>query len=65
MTKPDGKPDYFMRITEINYMSLNELINMIYNFDFGTHTNLNLFSRDLFHLRCDLQFDEVCLCKQR
>ena len=36
--------------TEINYMGRNELINMIYNFDFGTHTNLNLFSRKPFSL---------------
>lgn len=38
--------------TEINYMSLNELINTIYNFDFGTHTNLNLFSREPFPCIC-------------
>lgn len=36
--------------TEINYMGLNELINMIYNFDFGTHTNLNLFPMKPFSL---------------
>lgn len=48
--------------TEINYMSLNELINTIYTLTLEPIPTWISFLGNLFHLRCDLQFDEVCLC---